>query len=107
MCTCKHYTSPTCNHTWLELVNPCKPGRNLSNCPRFQDGSMTFVRSLPPFEKRTTPDDCCPQCHLPYYDGKATRMIRKERNGSSWFILRPPKKTKPKHAVEVAFCCVM
>lgn len=94
MCIGTTYVSPTCKDPWLSLVNPCLPSRNLSNCPRFQDGSLAILDSLPPFQRRKALQNCCPHCDLPTYDPNATRIIEKYETGWKFgFGSRMPKTT--------------
>ena len=111
-CASAPYTSAqTCKHFWLSLVNPCLPGRNLSRCPRFQDGSLTILSSLPPFQRRKAPQNCCPCCDLPTYDPNAMRIIEKYETG--WkFGFGPwmPKTTSrpvPSATSGYVICCVV
>ena len=47
MCKTRILKSPTCHHIWLHLGKPCAPGRDLLNCPHFQDGAVNGFGLLP------------------------------------------------------------
>jgi len=61
MCTIDIARSPTCAHTWLLLVAPCRPGRDLLSCARFRPGAVNrgtrWIRCA-----RWAPPRCCPRC---------------------------------------------
>ncbi|KAF2815441.1 uncharacterized protein BDZ99DRAFT_459305 [Mytilinidion resinicola] len=94
MCHCVQNLSPSCPHAWLELIDPCYPGRNLDTCPRFQDGALTIVSRLPPFRKKWAPPHCCPRCNLGGYDGRVTKMIVRESHGCK--LGRSPPRPPPR-----------
>jgi len=106
MCTARYYKSQHCGHAWLTLKTPCAPGRTFSNCPRYQDGALNFVASLPPWQARYwAPPNMCPWCDKTgNYNMDKTRVIKSERNG--WRFGLGPGRNQP--GVDLpGVCCVM
>lgn len=64
MCMCTQYQSPTCNHQWLSLAEPCGYGMNLMSCSNRNTYREIYA-----------PGMCCPLCNGSLLDPYATQMI--------------------------------
>lgn len=74
MCTAKLLRSPTCNHWWAEILNPCGEGKNFGNCASFEDGRARRPRDYPRYRAE---DNTCPKCdRKDDYDGDQIRMVK-------------------------------
>jgi hypothetical protein len=83
MCRVQYFKAERCRHAWILLRQPCQPGRDLSNCPQFQDGCTNEVARLPPFMPRLrAPPGSCPVCNLcGIFNERTMRMVLDERSG--------------------------
>ena len=75
MCITKLLKHPECGHWSCEIKEPCKEGRDFSNCPSFKNG---IARNPAIYPQETAKEKTCPKCDKKDdYDGKKTRMIKK------------------------------
>ena len=73
MCKTQTWESRACGHKWTVLTKPCGEGKNISNCPTFED-----LKVRPSVERRaaTAASKSCPHCDKKDdYDGSQIRMI--------------------------------
>jgi len=78
MCQVDLVASPSCHHSWLVLVCPCRPHRNLIRCNKFRDGHVSsgfhnFRASYWAWKH------CCPKCDwYNMYDIRMIRMLKRD-----------------------------
>ncbi|KAI0483018.1 hypothetical protein GGR56DRAFT_670832 [Xylariaceae sp. FL0804] len=82
MCTTTHYTSLCCDHHWLAIRAPCRPGSGFRYCGMFRDG----VAREPADELKVgAPCPAC-ACGPGGYDANLVRMILNVRNRWRWGV---------------------
>ena len=74
MCITKLSRHPACGHWSCEIIEPCKEGRNFSNCPSFTTGK---ARKPAKYPQESAKENTCPKCdQKDDYDGKNIRMVK-------------------------------
>lgn len=74
MCKVQIWRSATCPHFWVSLVKPCEEGKNIQNCPTFEDGK---IRPKDEARAAWAPPKSCPHCDKKDdYDGSQIRMVK-------------------------------
>lgn len=101
MCTARIWKSQTCKCHWIVLATPCGDGKNLSNCPTFENGTARPYSGMRAF---LAPPKACPRCdNKDSYDGTHIRMIKNVKYGTK--IGNGPSKFDS--GVECSCCNVM
>ncbi len=74
MCITKFSKHTECGHWSCEIIQPCKEGRNFSNCPSFTKGT---ARNPAKYPQEQAKEKTCPKCDKnDDYDGKKIRMVK-------------------------------
>ena len=74
MCITKLSRHPGCGHWSCEIIEPCKEGRDFSNCPSFTTGK---ARNPAKYPQESAKEKTCPKCDKKDdYDGKKIRMVK-------------------------------
>ncbi|KAI0596979.1 hypothetical protein F4775DRAFT_593712 [Biscogniauxia sp. FL1348] len=96
MCKTAHFRSRSCGHHWLQIAQPCGPGRGFSTCATFRgDG----VAREPAAECRVgAPCPACSSCYYSatgggMYDRNSVRMVTDMRRRWRWGL--GPSKRDP------------
>ncbi|CAF9916740.1 hypothetical protein IMSHALPRED_003281 [Imshaugia aleurites] len=77
MCTTKLSKHPKCGHWSCEIKDPCKEGRDFSNCRSFTNGVARKWNSAK-YPQEMAKEKTCPKCDKEDdYDGKKIRMVKK------------------------------
>ncbi|KAK4968087.1 hypothetical protein LTR28_002313, partial [Elasticomyces elasticus] len=88
----------------LTLRTPCRPSRNLLNCPDFTSRQPGGPAAFPKKPGYWAPEGVCPWCDLKgEYDMRFVRVVRMR-----WMGIRiglGPGRRDP--GVDVVCCCVM
>ncbi|KAL8911924.1 MAG: hypothetical protein Q9172_007584 [Xanthocarpia lactea] len=74
-----------CKKRWFRLTKPCEDGKNMSNCPSFEDGRVRSDKDL--ITTMMDADDC-PACTADKYDGDQIRFVKSMSSGVD-YGLRP------------------
>jgi hypothetical protein len=75
-----------CGHLWLELVQPCYWGYDLTNCPIFQPKATSVTTRMPPL-LTVQADDAhpCLLCSLHgVYDRRYRKLVLNNKFGMRW-----------------------
>lgn len=74
MCITKLSKHPKCGHWSCEIKEPCKEGRDFSNCSSFTNGK---ARNAAKYPQELAKEKTCPKCNKNNeYDGKKIRMVK-------------------------------
>lgn len=74
MCITKLSKHSDCGHWSCEIKEPCKEGRDFSNCSSFTNG---VARNAAKYAQELAKEKTCPKCDKnDDYDGKKIRMVK-------------------------------
>lgn len=102
MCIAKMTMCRTCKRRWFRLTKPCAEGKNMSNCPSFEDGKARSDRDL-----ITTMVDAenCPICTPEKYDADNLRLVMSMSSGVRYGL--GLGRTDVGKDVKLYFCCTI